>query len=110
MVERGSLHLYIVATREIEEGEEVTLALETANSTLELVCCLAEEHDCQAPPGPRPEQTTPAPALTHKKNGLIVGSVFCLLLWIYCVVVQDLCFRFYFYGICVLHRTRPYSF
>lgn len=76
MVERGSLHLYIVATREIEEGEEVTLSLETANSTLELVCCLAEDHDCRAPPSPRPEQTAPVPALTHKKNGLIVGGCF----------------------------------
>lgn len=73
MVERGSLHLYIVATQEIEEGEEVTLALENANSTFELVCCLAEEHDCRAPPGAHPEQTTPSPAQTHKKNGLIVG-------------------------------------
>ncbi|KAG0713653.1 hypothetical protein GWK47_015735 [Chionoecetes opilio] len=74
VVERGSLHLYIVASQEIEEGEEVTLALETANSALELVCCLADEHDCRAPPGPPPEHTAPPPALTHKKNGLIVGN------------------------------------
>lgn len=72
VVERGSLHLYLVATRDIEEGEEVTLSLETANSNQELVCCLSEEHECQAPHPSKVEQTSPVPILPHKKNGLIL--------------------------------------
>ncbi|XP_042225569.1 uncharacterized protein LOC121868730 isoform X3 [Homarus americanus] len=74
VVERGSLHLYLVATRDIEEGEEVTLALETANSNLELMCCLSEEHDCQAPQPSKVEQTSPVPTTPHKKNGLILSN------------------------------------
>ncbi|XP_045620704.2 uncharacterized protein upSET isoform X1 [Procambarus clarkii] len=74
VVERGSLHLYLVTTRDIAEGEEVTLGLETANSNLELVCCLSEEHDCQAPQAPKVEQTSPVPTTPHKKNGLILSN------------------------------------
>nr|XP_053631898.1 inactive histone-lysine N-methyltransferase 2E-like isoform X2 [Cherax quadricarinatus] len=74
VVERGSLHLYLVATRDIEEGEEVTLALETANSSLELVCCLSGEHECQAPHTPKLQQTSPVPTTPHKKNGLILSN------------------------------------
>ncbi|XP_071539077.1 uncharacterized protein upSET isoform X2 [Panulirus ornatus] len=74
VVERGSLHLYLVATRDIEEGEEVTLSLETANSNLELVCCLPEEHECHAPLPSKAEQTSPVPTPPHKKNGLILSK------------------------------------
>ncbi|XP_047495875.1 uncharacterized protein LOC125043667 isoform X2 [Penaeus chinensis] len=71
VVERGSLHLYLVATRDIEEAEEVTLALETANSTLDLVCCLSEEHDCNAPHPQKEEDSSPVHNPPHKKNGLL---------------------------------------
>lgn len=71
VVERGSLHLYLVATRDIEEAEEVTLALETANSTLDLVCCLSEEHDCNAPHSQKVEASSPVHNPPHKKNGLL---------------------------------------
>ncbi|XP_063614190.1 uncharacterized protein LOC134787362 isoform X1 [Penaeus indicus] len=71
VVERGSLHLYLVATRDIEEAEEVTLALETANSTLDLVCCLSEEHDCNAPHSQKMEASSPVHNPPHKKNGLL---------------------------------------
>ncbi|ROT64638.1 hypothetical protein C7M84_017420 [Penaeus vannamei] len=71
VVERGSLHLYLVATRDIEEAEEVTLALETANSTLDLVCCLSEEHDCNAPQSQKVEALSPVHNPPHKKNGLL---------------------------------------
>lgn len=74
MVERGSLHLYLVAIKDIEEGEEVTLALETANSSLELLCCMSQEHDCKAPQQPAVKGDPSSPVLypPHKRNGLIV--------------------------------------
>lgn len=66
--------MYIVATRDLEEGEEVTLGLETANSSLELVCCLPSPHNCQAST-PQKALTHAVPVLSHKKNGLVVGYV-----------------------------------
>ncbi|KAK7067416.1 hypothetical protein SK128_020384, partial [Halocaridina rubra] len=75
VVERGSLHLYLVATRDMEELEEVTLALETANSTVDLICCYPEVHDCSASQPPKLEQVSPPPLPpVHKKNGAILNN------------------------------------
>ena len=60
VVERGSLHLYIVATADIEEGGEITLPVHTCNtSRLHLPPCPAPLHadDCTAPAAPAPGKT-----------------------------------------------------
>lgn len=74
VVERGSLHLYLVATRDIEEGEEVTIALETANSTVDLVCCYPGEHDCLQSQPLKTDHNPPCHQTLSKKNGVFTIS------------------------------------
>ncbi|CAL4133750.1 unnamed protein product [Meganyctiphanes norvegica] len=70
VVERGSLHLYLVARQDIQESQEITIPMDTANSQLDLMCCSPLSHNCPASRSAvSPTSGNSIPL--HKRNGLV---------------------------------------
>ncbi|XP_076041232.1 SET domain-containing protein upSET isoform X2 [Oratosquilla oratoria] len=75
LLERGSLHLYVVTIRKVEQDEEITLPLDTATSTQDLQCSRDEDHECELGPVKRGPgvSLSPVPSLL-RKYGLNPGK------------------------------------